>query len=104
MNAVRFLYIATHPNGLCKIGMTKDWEQRERALRNEQRADVRIVWVTHCDSLDTRAIEMLAHRNLADRRRHGEWFAIKVSEGATAIIDAINAKPRTTYERRPAQR
>ena len=69
-------------SGLVKIGMTRNLEQRIKALRTMSPVPLRLLAAPVCHPI----AEMALHEMLKEQRSHGEWFKM---DGA--VLDAIDA-------------
>lgn len=73
-----FVYLIRAENGLVKIGITINVEQRFRTLDTSCPVEIALIGVLHSD--EAIVVEAELHERFEDRRVKGEWFALSSQE------------------------
>ncbi|GAC1508460.1 MAG: hypothetical protein NVS1B6_15850 [Steroidobacteraceae bacterium] len=98
--ARNFVYIATQPNGLYKIGYSRNPEQRRLTLSAVEKAPVWMFRSFARPAGDAYEIEQRAHAILSEYCVHGEWYAVSFKRAVWAIERAIRDADRVAWQRR----
>ena len=80
--ARKAVYIA-RAGAFCKIGISHNISVRMSQLRIHSPTAVKLYGTYQYD--DAKALEKAVHAELADRRRHGEWFRIGAQEAERVV-------------------
>jgi predicted GIY-YIG superfamily endonuclease len=83
----RYVYVVRGKRGLLKIGLTNNVKRRMASLQNGSSQVLRLVKVLG-PIRGAYHIEQALHEAFADKRQHGEWFAITKAE-LTSKLDRI---------------
>jgi hypothetical protein len=78
-NGPGFIYLMCW-DGLYKIGCSHNPRQRLASLDVRGHRGIELIHEIPCNAM--RACEQALHEHYADRRRHGEWFALSSSDVA----------------------
>jgi hypothetical protein len=116
-NQPGFIYLASHPDGLLKIGFTVNLRQRLRALSNgidspPYVARKSIVLISVFEGLDYHAEQELHQRFAAHRigTRRSEWYmdCVEIRQhftaSPTAVDEALSRKKQREYRRERRQK
>ncbi len=85
------VYVIRAKEGMCKIGIAVDPNERVKALSTGSPFPLSVVEIFRVEASLARSIERVAHHLLASKRLNGEWFDVEPDEAATAIRQAIES-------------
>jgi hypothetical protein len=85
---MKAVYAMTREDGAVKVGRSGNPGIRAITLASDTRQAVQVAFHTELRA-DASAIENTAHKLLAEKRQHGEWFNVTIEEATAAIARAI---------------
>lgn len=89
-----FVYILEDKkNNLVKIGMSKNPKQRIRNIESTSGRSFSKVFISDF-IYDYKRVEVLAHEELSDHRRIGEWFCCSYDEALSVVACMVNQTPK----------
>lgn len=89
-----FVYILEDKkNNLVKIGMSKNPKQRIRNVESTSGRSFSKVFISDF-IYDYKRVEVLAHEELSDHRRIGEWFCCSYDEALSVVAGMVNQTPK----------
>jgi hypothetical protein len=86
---MKHVYGMTRDDGAVKIGISHDPHARKVYVKHEIRQPVSVSFQIPKRS-DARAVEVIAHKLLADQHDVGEWFWVSVEDAMAAVSLAVD--------------
>ena len=93
-----FIYILITDNGLTKIGMSKNVNERVIALNVASPIDIEFHEAVQVPRELARLIEKLCHEALRELHVKGEWFRVSKTEAASVVWSVIASVKSTLQE------
>lgn len=83
--------VGNDANSLLKIGYADNLRSRLSGLRCNSPVETKLLhFLYFVDGMVAKHVESAAHKTLAARRRHGEWFEASLEEVAWAIASVVS--------------